>query len=310
MKAFYLLVLGLFGQFRAVAAPPLYTSSYTVELKGQRYYAYPSAQVCGSDFANSDDERTLPAELGGGRGWNAGNQSFTTTAIPHNMSVRSVSVMIHFNTQIVAPITLKLNGQPAATIWSEAGILRDGCQTATFELPVSAYNDGGVNTVNLTVGANAVLAVSSETTTITYSVGRGSNGGSNGNLVQICHKGDPIYVASSAVAAHKAHGDSLGDCTATPTAKPAPSVAAELSVFPNPATDQVAFSFRPAGAGKTQLQIYNQWGKLVATLSTKESAAGELNQVPFNSRELPEGLYQCRLVTRAGVQTTRLTVSK
>ncbi|GAA4031125.1 hypothetical protein GCM10022409_14200 [Hymenobacter glaciei] len=310
MKALYFLALGIFGQFAAVAAPTLYTSSYTVQLTGQRYYAYPAAQVCNSDFAQSDDERTLPTALGGGGGWNAGNQSFTSTAIPNNMSVKSVSVTLHFSTDVTAPITLKLNGTPAETIWSEAGILRDGCQTATFQFPTTAYVDGGVNTVNVTVGANAVVAVSSEITTITYSVGKGSNGDTHGALVQVCHKGSPIYVAASAVAAHIGHGDSQGDCTTPATAKATPAVATELSVSPNPATDQVAFSFRTAGPGKTQLQVYNQWGKLVATVYNKNSEAGELNVVPFNSQQLPEGLYLCRLVSNFGVQTTRLTVSK
>ena len=305
MKALYSLAFGLFGHFVAVAAPPVHTASHTIYLTGQRYYAYPAAQVCNSDFAQSDDNRELP---GGGGGWNSGNQSYTSTAIPKNMSVKSVAVTVNFNTQIVAPITLKLNNVAAATIYSQAGILRDGCQTATFVLPVSAYVDGGLNTVNMTVGANAVLAVSTETVTITYSNGKNDNGGEHGGLVQICHKGDAIYVSSNAVPAHLAHGDNVGDC---PTAaKAAPDVATELSVSPNPATDQVAFSFRSARAGKAQVQVYNQWGKLVATVYSRESAAGELNVVPFDSQQLPEGLYLCRLVTSTGVQTTRLTLTK
>ena len=310
MKAFYLLILALLGHFVAVAGAPVYSAAYTMQLKGQRYYAYPGAQVCGSDFAQSDDERALPAALGGGGGWNFGNQSYTATAIPGNMTVKTVAVTLSFNTQIVAPITMKLNGVPAATIWSQAGILRDGCQTATFELPISAYHDGALNTVNLTVGANAVLAVSSETVTITYSASKNPNGDNPGGLVQICHKGNVIYVASSAVAAHLAHGDSLGDCTGATAGKPAPAPLAELSVAPNPATDQVAFSYRAARAGKAELQVYNQWGKLVATVYGHESAAGELNVLPFSGRDLPEGLYLCRLVTSAGVQTTRLTLTK
>ena len=310
MKAFYVLAFAAFGNFAAMAGAPVHTYSYTMALKGQRYYAYPGAQVCGSDFAQSDDERTLPASLGGGGGWNAGNQSYTSLAIPHNMSVRTVAVTVNFNTQIEAPITLKLNGVPAATIWSQAGILRDGCQTATFNLPSSAYNDGSVNTVNMVVGANAVLAVSSETVTITYSVGKNTSNDNPPALVQICHKGDPIYVSSNAVAAHLNHGDSLGDCTGSNGAKAAPATVTELSVAPNPATDQVAFSFRSAQAGKVQLQVFNQWGKLVATVYDQECAADELNVVPFNGHGLPEGIYLCRLITSAGVQTTRLTLSK
>ena len=310
MKALYVLAFAIFGHFVAMAVPPVYTASYTVQLKGQRYYAYPGAQVCNSDFAQSDDWRPLPASLGGGGGWNDGNQSFTSASIPNGMTVRSVSVTIHFSTDIVAPITLKLNGVPAETIFSEDGILRNGCQTATVEMPTSAYVNGGVNTVNLTIGANAVLAVSSETTTITYSAGKNSSGGTHGALVQICHKGDPIYVAASAVPAHLDHGDVPGDCTTPTSVKAAPGVVAELNVSPNPATDQVAFSFRAAKAGNAQLQVYNQWGKLVATVYSRECTAGELNVVPFNGRDLPEGLYLCRLVTSAGVQTTRLTLTK
>ena len=229
--------------------------------------------------------------------------------------VRTVAVKVNFSTQIVAPITLRLNGVPAATIWSQAGILRNGCQTATFVLPTTSYIDGRMNTVNIVVGANAVLAVSSETVTITYSKTKGNNDGEDdddkhANLVQVCHKGDAIYVSSNAVAAHLAHGDKLGDCKNETADNSAPAPVSELSVSPNPATDQVAFSFRAAKAGNAQLQVYNQWGKLVATVYNRECAAGELNVVPFNGRDLPEGLYLCRLVTSAGVQTTRLTLSK
>ncbi|GAB3730055.1 hypothetical protein GCM10027594_12090 [Hymenobacter agri] len=310
MKIIYLLAFGLLGHFAVLAQAPVYSATYTMQLKGQRYYAYPGVQVCGADFAQSDDERTLPAVLGGDGGWNSGNQSFTSTAIPSNMTVKTVAVTVNFNTQVEAPVTLKLNGVPAATIWSQAGILRDGCQTATFALPVAAYVNGGLNTVHMSIGANAVLAVSTETVTITYSANKNTANEPNSGLVQICHKGDPIYVAASAVAAHQAHGDSLGDCTSTTTAKAAPDAAASLMASPNPAADQVAFTFRVAGSGKAELQVYNQWGKLVAAVPTRVSAAGELQVVPFNTQQLPEGLYVCRLVSSAGVQTTRLTLSR
>jgi hypothetical protein len=305
MKALYALAFGLLGQFAAAAAAPVYTASHTIQLSGEKFYSFPDNNICGTDFAQSDESRTAP----GTTGWNSGYQSYTATAIPKNMSVKSVSVTVNYSIQVETPISLNLNG-----VWAETVIAQPGpsfyynCQTVTFELPVSAYNDGGLNTVYISPGASAVMAVSTETVTITYSNGKNNGNNQQGGLVQICHKGDPIRVSSSAVAAHMAHGDSMGDCTTA--AKAAPGVATELSVSPNPATDQVAFAFQAARAGKAELQVFNQWGKLVATVYSRESAAGERNVVPFNGHDLPEGLYLCRLVTADGVQTTRLKVAR
>ena len=140
--------------------------------------------------------------------------------------------------------------------------------------------------------------------------------GNGGDKVQVCHNGKAICVASSALNAHLAHGDKVGDCTVY-TARPAvagsaaPAAAVnELSAFPNPVTDRATVSFRTALDGPAQVVVYNQLGQRIATLFDGPSTAGQLHTLTLNGEAMASGLYICRLVTNGKTEILRLTIAR
>jgi hypothetical protein len=136
----------------------------------------------------------------------------------------------------------------------------------------------------------------------------------NGNdKVQVCHNGQAICVAYSALNTHLGHGDVVGDCSvraarSTVADAPAATAANELSAFPNPVTENATVSFRTALDGPAQVVVYNQLGQRVATLFDAAATAGQLYSLTLKSQNLASGLYLCRLVTNGKTEVLRLTV--
>jgi hypothetical protein len=84
----------------------------------------------------------------------------------------------------------------------------------------------------------------------------------------------------------------------------------QLEAYPNPVTDQATVAFRPTQAGKAQVKVYNQLGKLVATLYDGEVEASRLYNVTLSGASLPGGVYNCQLITGGKVTNQRLLVTK
>lgn len=68
--------------------------------------------------------------------------------------------------------------------------------------------------VGLAVSAAIVLTTSSPSNVDAKPPGNGKGKGQE--KVTICHKGHTITIAEPALAAHLAHGDTLGSCDVTP----------------------------------------------------------------------------------------------
>ena len=84
----------------------------------------------------------------------------------------------------------------------------------------------------------------------------------------------------------------------------------QLEAYPNPVTDQATIAFRPTQAGSAQVKVYNQLGKLVATLYDGQVEGNRLYNVTFNGQSLPNGVYNCQLITNGKAVSKRLLVSK
>ena len=83
-----------------------------------------------------------------------------------------------------------------------------------------------------------------------------------------------------------------------------------LQAYPNPIADQATIAFRPTQAGTAQVKIYNQLGKLVATLFDGTVEAQRIYSLTLDGRPLPSGVYNCQLVTNGKVVSKRLVVNK
>ncbi|MCH8330645.1 MAG: T9SS type A sorting domain-containing protein [Bacteroidetes bacterium] len=141
--------------------------------------------------------------------------------------------------------------------------------------------------------------------------GNNGGGGGNGNKVLICHNPDSqmnsIWVAAPAVAAHLAHGDSLGTCDTTnkrgflfEEAEIIQSNGTALKLYPNPFAGSTAFSFQVQTDGDVSLEIFDIMGKRVAVVYNGFVKAGLTYTVNFDANKLSNGIYLSRLTTQSG----------
>ncbi|MDO7852465.1 SBBP repeat-containing protein [Hymenobacter convexus] len=95
-----------------------------------------------------------------------------------------------------------------------------------------------------------------------------------------------------------------------PTATPRPGTSAPvaLEAFPNPATATTTLRFRQPATGPAQVQVYNQYGTLVATPTTVSTAPDGWQTLTLPTAALPNGVYLCRLLHDHQVEQLRLQV--
>ena len=124
--------------------------------------------------------------------------------------------------------------------------------------------------------------------------------------VRICHKGKTLCIASSAVAAHLAHGDRSGSCfiSATGNSKGKKrdasvlekEMAASLKVFnaPNPFKNTTRFQYELPVDGHVLIKVYNALGKEMATLVNAIQQGG-IYSTDFNAGTLSGGVYYYKM---------------
>jgi hypothetical protein len=84
----------------------------------------------------------------------------------------------------------------------------------------------------------------------------------------------------------------------------------QLDAYPNPAADQATVAFRATQAGSAQVKVFDQMGTLVATLYNGAVEADHVYNVTLDGRSLPNGVYNCQLVTAGKVVNQRLLITK
>ena len=92
--------------------------------------------------------------------------------------------------------------------------------------------------------------------------------------------------------------------------QPSGAPAALLETYPNPFATRAVVHFRPAATGATQVRVYSVLGQLVGTLFDAVAEAGRDYTATFDGRDLPAGIYTCRLVGNGPAQTLRLVLLK
>ena len=117
-------------------------------------------------------------------------------------------------------------------------------------------------------------------------------------------------------------GATLLKATTTSTSSSSPSVVVEgtsatqqvgsnlLEVYPAPLSTSGTVHFHTAKSGKAQVYLYDQLGKLVATLHNAEVQAGREYYLPLLVGQLESGVYFCRLIANGKVENRRVMVVK
>jgi hypothetical protein len=131
--------------------------------------------------------------------------------------------------------------------------------------------------------------------------------GNNNDKVMVCHNGQTICVASSAVQAHLDHGDQLGSCnTGTISSIPVSlnlekPATYKVVLYPNPASDILNIQVSKLEAGAT-LRVFNLGG--VEVLSQRLTQTLQTISVS----KLQPGVYVVQITN--GTQLTREKVIK
>ncbi|MGV3641208.1 MAG: HYR domain-containing protein [Adhaeribacter sp.] len=140
--------------------------------------------------------------------------------------------------------------------------------------------------------------------------------GNKNDKVSICHKGQQICVAPSAVAAHLAHGDQIGPCLNPARANARMEKEVEyaqvlgLTAYPNPVRDKTTIEFSMVSAGSYRLAIFDMKGAMVRKISSGQAEPNQFFSFEFRAGSLPAGVYLIRLGTDQQVATKKLVIEK
>jgi len=88
------------------------------------------------------------------------------------------------------------------------------------------------------------------------------------------------------------------------------STGKQLSIYPNPFTEETTIEFRQAQTQNYVLDLYDVTGRLLKRIAAGTAEAGRSYQFPVDSRHLSEGIYLVRLTTGETAQSFRLLKTK
>ena len=115
--------------------------------------------------------------------------------------------------------------------------------------------------------------------------------GNRNNKVTVCHNGQAICVAASAVNSHLCHGDKLGTCDNASGGNGAENPGdggSNVVIYPNPAKDHLVVRVGVLNNGAT-VQIYNSLGRLVIAKNLTNATT------TISLRGLCAGMYYVRV---------------
>jgi hypothetical protein len=210
-------------------------------------------------------------------------------------------------TQCVTKTAVISNGTgPYSYLWTLSRPLLSG----------ESMTGSNSQTVTACLRQNASLCVTvTETTRCSYSDCaiifatdiRCSAGNSNNVKVNVCHNGHTICVDQSAIPAHLAHGDYMGQCTGGSSAK---SILPEekdsepgFSIYPNPSNGNFTVNFNlPDDDSKGgRLQVVNINGRVIKQMDINQ-------QTKLNITLKEAGIYWIQLITNKQVLTKKITI--
>ena len=243
----------------------------------------------------------------------SGNGNYTVGAGSYNYTVTDANGCSAATSIVISqPTAVSANAGSNAVVYY--GYLPMSCTT------LSGSGSGGTGTLNYTWsngtnGANNTVCPSTSTSyTLTATDANGCTstdvaavcavnvicyaGKSNVQKVEVCHKGNTICIDASGVAAHLAHGCTLGSCSEVNACSNLSSrmissstsdeevVMSEIKLFPNPAKENLQVSISNFDEmGSATFTIVNAIGQEVYT-GTLDS-----NETSINISTLNSGVY-------------------
>jgi hypothetical protein len=237
-----------------------------------------------------------------------GTATFTVgAAVPMNLT----------NTFSVSP-NISLPGQSPNTIYTTYGP-QTVTITATPSVTTGLTYSWMTTTSTSVLGTSSSLTVTPTTTTSYIFTAMDSTGcividtitinvmnvscGSGGHKVYVCHHNKTLCLDTAAVAAHLAHGDMLGACTAPNTPNPHANAHAThpLRLAPNPTANEFTVAI-PEFKGTAKLLVTDMSGRTIQTLDIREATENTKISLKGN---VP-GIYRVMLITPTATYSEKL----
>lgn len=224
------------------------------------------------------------------------------------------TIFLGYGAQSLTLTAANATSAAAATAysWSPA----TGLSSASVANPVFSPTAAGIYTYTVTA-TNEFGCSASTSVTLTVVDARCENGNSGkSDKVVMCHKGQNICIAPSAVQAHLAHGCTLGRCAAAaaPNARMGTNVEVAdqigLTVYPNPAVNTTTIEFTLVEEGSYQVAVYDMRGALVKVVARGRGEANKFCSYELDAAAYPAGVYLVKLATDQQVLTKRVVVQK
>ena len=133
------------------------------------------------------------------------------------------------------------------------------------------------------------------------------------NQVTVCTNGKSKCVATNGVASLLKNGSYLGSCTgASPQSSAFVTAgangASSITVYPNPSTGLFTLQLKNVQADKAQVTILDMKGMAISTRTVE--GLQRIQNISFDLSNLASGTYMIKLVTKEGVQTTPVIISR
>ena len=245
---------------------------------------------------------------------NVGQSTITWTVTDVHGNIRTASTIVTVNAALDANIPDVYAMNPAVDIKNTIYIGYGPTFltiTANAQGGVSAYSNlwsTGETTQSISVtaaGTYTVIVKDSKSCTTTATITMKTLDvicGNNSNKVKICHNGKTICISSDDVTNHLNHGDHLGDCSGTTTARLSSVTEAatnETVIYPNPATDRLTITLSQLQSGAT-IQLYNSNGALVLSERLINPTKN------LSVKNLPAGVYYMKVKNGRSILTKKI----
>jgi len=246
-------------------------------------------------------------------------RTWTATDLSGNTSTASQTISVTDNT---APVISGVGANqtitsPATLVWSTP-IAADACGTSTLSNTTTNIVSG-TSTIYIRTWTATDECVNqssaSQTITVTAPITVGCDS-CGPNKVSVCHKAGKasktLCIASSALAAHLAHGDVCGPCAQARMASGETESTFETSFqnFPEPFSSKTTIRFTLKENTWLTLEIFDMLGRKINTLFNDEVEGGKEYSLEVDGTNLPKGMYIYRGFTPENLFTGKMLLIK
>jgi hypothetical protein len=281
---------------------------------------------------SSTATQTVTVNSGGGLTVNAGPNEITyygftaDQAVTHTAVVSGGTAPFNYTWTMNRPLRCNQVTSAGDEMFSSGSCTFNSCPSSPLNVTLSSppvCNGNAtvtailIDTTLITVTVTDANGCSGTSSFWVYSEdARCFAGNSSTAKVQICHRNNnswfTICVDQDAVAAHLAHGDYVGRCSATHRDDIGmdEESTSMLTAYPNPFNGSTTIAFSVPTDGNAIVRVFDAFGKQISVLFDGIAKAGTLNKVEFNGENYAPGIYFYSILSENMSETKRMELLK